>query len=126
MIFTPKHIDVGNPDEMALVKVHWAHPGNPFIFRIECQIATCSNRVWPSQLYDVRGLPADLTTGVAFACDGCVERWVREPDQPLDVPEFMRAQGADNAVIDEWLQKCEKAKPDNVFLSERDDNGISD
>lgn len=117
MTFTAKYIDVGNPEEMALVKLCQVHPRNPFIFRIECQMDGCCNQVWPAQMYDVRSFPTSLTDGASFACDGCVERWLREPDIPFDTVSFMRAHGATEEEIARWQAKCAEAAPEHVFLS---------
>ena len=116
MTISVKTIDVANPDQMALVKVCPAHSSNPFIFRIECEIDTCKNQVWPSQLYDVRGLDHEITGGVSFACDGCVETWIREPGVDLDALALMRAHGASKSAIKSWQKKCQDAKPDNVMI----------
>jgi hypothetical protein len=118
MTFLAKHIDVNNADHMALVKAHAVHPDNPFAFRLECQLDGCANQVWPSQLYDVRQFPGGLSRGASFACDGCVERWIRQPDFPLDIPALMRAHGAPETEIDGWVRKCDDAKPEHIFLQQ--------
>lgn len=114
-MFKTKHIDVDNAAEMALVRKHQCHPQNPFMYRLECQREECKNTVWPSQMFDVRDIPADITGGVSFACDGCVETWIRTPDIDFNAEKLMKAHGATKTEVKKWKDKNEEAKPNNTY-----------
>lgn len=117
-MFKTKHIDVDNAAEMALVKKHKIHPDNNIMFRLECKIKTCKNQVWPSQMYDVRNLPTSIKGNVSFACDGCVEKWIRMPDIPFTIEDLLTAQGAKQTEIKKWKDKNEAAKPKHTYIKE--------
>lgn len=118
MAFSAKFINVTDADEMAKVVAVPAHPANPFIFRLICQIASCHNAVWPSQLYDVRAMDFEEAVGVDYACDGCVSNWLRRSDVPLTPESLMAAHGARVDEIGSWQQKCADALPPHDIVKE--------
>ena len=117
-MFKTKHIDVDNETDIALVKKHKAFADSNIAFRLECEIESCRNQVWPSQMIDVRSLPTSIKGQVSFACDGCVEKWVRMPEYPFTVKDLLTAHGAKPAEIKKWQDKNEAAKPKHTFLDE--------
>ena len=84
MTWQPTPIDVDDPVALAMLKAYPVHSANPFAYRLECP--KCGSQVWPQQMVDVRDLPAELTQGDAYRCDGCLSRWLREGREVGGVP----------------------------------------
>ncbi len=118
MAFQARFIDVDDPAEMAKLVAVPAHRDNPFIYRLVCPVEGCHNAVWPSQMHDVRALGFEEVAALDYACDGCVSKWLRDPDVPLDVPALMAASGASEAEIAAWTAKCEAARPPVIHEDE--------